>query len=641
MNREEIIEDFFRTLKICLNASSLYNKDHPYFIKAVNEFKEKSDSTLQSLGRITISIAPDYLLIDGEKFAKSGLFDEIASFFHQRKIKNIEIKNGITSDEMILFISAISMRPKEIIKSGGVNKLLSSNKSPYILVEELDYTQLLTSGGEAAKDVWLYLLKEAVEGKDNKKFDKVTEHCDVAFSSLKMQDFVDDGNLGKNIQEFMGYLKANKKDDFVKCSKEVVKIILKEKGNASKEEVSKIKPVIDGMDSQNLSDALVDEISNDANFDALNFKLFSLFVDENKSKAIASTFVDKVNSSEPLKNDAKFKKKVKDLFTSVDNSAVSSVFRNSLSSIMENISFKGENLLDHVSMQANYETILLNMLNEEKNLKKIEGIVLRINNQWKNIVEFKKIDFIKDLLSVLKEKSANPDFALVLKPLYKEANLLIENMLFSSNAPTTELDQLFEGLKEKTSEKEYYLDKIFVENLTGCYALKILFNFFPLITSEFVDRLLLKSSDLEFVDKLIASIKNIDVSRRLDLYKRIFNSSSEMIKLEILHALRYEKEQDFDFLFEAITKGDSFIKKEALVLIKNDAATLEKVANMLLFMPSPWGTKNRLILENMSMIKELDLKEFKDFIILLSKKKFFWNSNIRKKADEILGGWND
>jgi hypothetical protein len=59
-------------------------------------------------------------------------------------------------------------------------------------------------------------------------------------------------------------------------------------------------------------------------------------------------------------------------------------------------------------------------------------------------------------------------------------------------------------------------------------------------------------------------------------------------------------------------------------------------------MHTAWGInkRKRITLENMRIIWELDLKEAMPQLTLLSKKKFFWNRQIRQNALSIIRGWN-
>jgi hypothetical protein len=68
---------------------------------------------------------------------------------------------------------------------------------------------------------------------------------------------------------------------------------------------------------------------------------------------------------------------------------------------------------------------------------------------------------------------------------------------------------------------------------------------------------------------------------------------------------------------------------------------LERQAiEILLAIPSPWGSKNKLLLENMAVTEEVGLREARYYLESLAKARFFWNRKLRQKARGILERWN-
>ncbi|MFA5200660.1 MAG: hypothetical protein WC442_07170, partial [Candidatus Omnitrophota bacterium] len=127
-NKDEIIDQFFRSFKVTLTNSFSYSKDHPYFIKSVETFKSKLDEILAVLNPFKIGVTNTGLIVDGENLNKTGFYDEIARLFHQRKIKSIEIGSNISIEELVGFFSVISLSQKDIFKKGGIRSLLKENR---------------------------------------------------------------------------------------------------------------------------------------------------------------------------------------------------------------------------------------------------------------------------------------------------------------------------------------------------------------------------------------------------------------------------------------------------------------------------------------------------------------------------------
>jgi hypothetical protein len=99
--------------------------------------------------------------------------------------------------------------------------------------------------------------------------------------------------------------------------------------------------------------------------------------------------------------------------------------------------------------------------------------------------------------------------------------------------------------------------------------------------------------------------------------------------------------QDNDFLFSILRQGDLFARREALGILIRDEKAKKGIFEGLFLIPSPWGAKNNILLENIMMADEISLIEAKDYLERLSKRRFFWNSNVRAKAFELLRKWHD
>ena len=66
MNKEEFLEDFFRAFKVTLTNAFSYSKDHPYFIKSVDNLKAKLEAALQFHNPLKIGITDKAIFIDGK-----------------------------------------------------------------------------------------------------------------------------------------------------------------------------------------------------------------------------------------------------------------------------------------------------------------------------------------------------------------------------------------------------------------------------------------------------------------------------------------------------------------------------------------------------------------------------------------------
>ena len=97
---------------------------------------------------------------------------------------------------------------------------------------------------------------------------------------------------------------------------------------------------------------------------------------------------------------------------------------------------------------------------------------------------------------------------------------------------------------------------------------------------------------------------------------------------------------DENRLFRILEGGSTALKKEALEILTRKKISREKALDNLFSVPSPFGTKNNILIEHINIVKDIDLKEAKDFLKVFSKKKFFWNKKLKEEALKVLNKWN-
>jgi len=77
-----------------------------------------------------------------------------------------------------------------------------------------------------------------------------------------------------------------------------------------------------------------------------------------------------------------------------------------------------------------------------------------------------------------------------------------------------------------------------------------------------------------------------------------------------------------------------------LAILSRDPQLRKEAVNVLLGILSPLGIYNALLIENLGLIDAAGFKEAQDFLYFLRNKRYCWNRNIRKIAQEILEKWN-
>lgn len=639
MTKEQAIEDFFSNLKIAFNISALYKKEHPSFIKAAKEFQNKVDAALEFLNPIKIGVTPCSLMVDGNLFSGMARYEDLANMFHQRRIMNIEIKKGVTLDELVVFLSKSSASQKEIFKEGGLASILGRENIKYISVAELDYSQLLEGEGGECQDVWVYLLKDAVANDDGRKISELADNFDNVAKHLKTEDLIKNEEINANIGKFFGYLKNNDNVKFSKCLKGMAKSIIRDKNLLAGNNIEKLKTFFDGLNENELSSVLSDEILHNENFDSLSFNLLCKLV-ENRDHEKIAILTEKSLKNRGINDSAKIKRKIEGLFSLPDDPVISDVYRSTLNGFLKDIVFDEKRVLDRNLMKLDYRFILLNLLETENGLEQSGLIIERLSQVWEEIIQDNDLEYLKSLFDILNKKRAIEGLGTVFAGVDKLISDYIENAMWDEHAPQ-EIGYFIDNLQKSSERVEFYINTIFNKNRINYNVLKFLLKFFPDSLPLFCSNLEGKNSDMDFIKDTIDAAGRIDSSFSIEILKRVYNFSNSLIKIEVLKAMRALSLQDNNFLLLILREGDLFVRREALGILIRDIKVRPAIFEEFFLMPSPWGAKNSVILENIMIAEEMSLIEAMDYLQRLSKRRFFWNSNVRQAADKLLNKWHD
>lgn len=639
MNKEEALSEFLKGLRIVINNASAYPKEHPYFIKSVNIFKQKVDTLFPFLNPIKIDITSNSLFMDEKYLEKNPLYVNLASMFHLRKIKSVEFRQGLTIEELVDFLSSVSLPIRDILKRGGLENILNTDKSSHFTITELDYSELLQDIGEEVKDIWGYLFKEALESKDLQKINKLADNFEGIVGRFKVKYLLEDEEVRTNVFNFLEYLKTKEKDRFYNCTKGLLKLVLRDKNIPQGATLDKLKIFLKDLNKEDLAQTFLDEIANNENFDYLTFTLFSRLFDEDTHKELAPVLEKNIKSIESLKTNPRIRKKIKELFSMPQGLSISTFYRQALSKLLETDVLQTGLSLDRNQAHINYYLLLLNLLGQEKDKENLNLIFERLLTECNKLIQEKNLEYLKLLLEVLEKKikedvSSGPG----LEKLEERISNFIENMLFEDET-AKDLGYFVNKIKKSVLGFDFYINKIFNEGRVNPYVLALLLKFFPENLPYIYEDLEKKYSDINFMVKLVEGLGNVDSRLSLEFLKHIFYSSNDIIKIEVLRAIVAKPKYE-EFLFTVLRNEDIFLKKEALSILAKDETNKKQALEELLCIASPWGRKNKQITENIMLIEELELKEAAPYLKTLTKRRFFWNKNVRNRALEVLNKWH-
>lgn len=637
MTKEEALWDFLVSLKTALNSAAVYFKDHPLFLKSAEDLKTKADSLLVFLNPIKISFSPDSLFIDGKNWEKAGLYKELASFFHFRKVESFQIKYGVSLGELIFFISKASLSPRDILKQGGLEVIFKKENISSVLVKGLDYSQLLSSQGKEYKDIWTYMFQEAAEKGSAQDISSLADNFGKIIEKFKVDDLLENEDLRKNIYNFLNYLKDEARDKFNLCSKEIANLILRDKAISKIDKLDTLRVFFKDLSGDELSDILWEEAASDKGFDALSFELLSSLLDKDQHALAASSLADKIKR--PRELDPRAARRLKELFFSAkDQTGAYDIYRKNLESLFKNtlLEKSGSRGLNLESARASYHFLILNLLIGEKSKAKLSLLSERVKDELDSVIKNKDTEFLRHFLEICERRKKESIFTGIFEAVKNDALLSIENTIFQVS-DSGEFEGFLNLLNRSFLGAENYLNKIFNENIINSRALKMYFKFFPDRQDIFYAHLKIKSADAEFLRNLIEFVKEIDSDLSLEIFKNIFSFSHSLIKLEILKAMRELSARDENFLFSILKEENVFLRKETLGVLAREEEVKLKALKLLLDIPSPLGRENKFLEENINIVVEEGLVEpARDFLLALSRRGFFWNKKLRKKANSAL-----
>jgi len=637
MVNDQLVEDFFRSLKVALTNAFSYPKDHPYFIKSVENFKLKLELMLTVLNPLKIGVTNLGLVVDGKALTRVGFYDELARLLHQRKIKNIEIRAGVNIGDLIQFLSIISLSEKNIIKSGGVNALLEKKQLANFKIDELDYSAFLHGEGQECADIWGYMLKAAAHSNDTEKMGQLADGFGSFINRINEKDLLDAEGISSEVNEFLAALRGNDKEKFDKCSKDVFLWLLRNKKSLSQEKLIKLKPVFNGLSPDDFSALLQEGFIQEDNFDSLSLQLFSKISEQENSPKITEKFFNKVNETQELRDRPGVAKKIQNLLSTTQDDRLSAVYRNTLDSLVKGISFSGKLIFDHKLLKENYRYIVLSLLATEQDPDILQTASNILEKELAGALEDNNVSLLKDLWGVLiKRKKEGIKACIDLEESYSSS---VENIILNGSL-TLEQEFLLEMVSRPSQSLSLYLERIFVAEKVNIQVLNLFLKLFKDSLGVFYEKLDQKIQDTEFLGSLTDALSYIDTPVTLSILEYIYLSSNELVKSESLKAMHKLKKVDTAFLMRQLNTDSLLLRNGLFSVLILDPQAKKDVLGLLFGFNSFLGNKNKLLIENMQIAFNLRFIEAVSYIQQLSRRKFFWNKELRNKAAGILKEWN-
>lgn len=636
----KVLEEFFQSLRVAILNSSIYFSEHPVFLKSLKELVSRLNSIFNIISPLKIGITPNSLIVGDNIFEKTAAYLELADFFHQRKIKSIEFKKGIDLKELAFFLVQLNMPSKDIIDKGGLGNILKRENLRCVCVESLDYSMFLKDEGQECKDIWICLFKEVTEKGDAREINDFVSNFETIIKKYHIEDFLENEDLKKNIYNFLAYLKREREDEFRKCSKQLLKFVLKNKDIKDNKRINELKMFFNILNDGDLSDTLWDEILTDENFNSFGFQLFSQFIDNNKHKNIADSLADRIKKEKIISPHTKGK--IKDLFSVSLSPVILEIYKKTLDTIIEKADYKNGIIFDQKLLEENFYSTLLNLLAIETKAERISAIVEKILTNWSPMSKHYEPRDVINLFTILKKKVSDyPFLSPDINKIIGKITELVENMVVNGKY-VTELDAIINFLDESVLGMDFYLNLFFNEKKLNPRTLQLFFKFYHNNPGLFYENIKANIADASFIKDAVSVLKEIKSHCSIDVLKYIFFLSNNFIKKEVLIAageLFSHDIQDEEFLLAILMKENFFFKKKVLQIVNKNDELKKKAAEILLSVSGFWVSRNKLLEENINLIKIFKLREAQEYLVKISKLKFFWNWAVRTQAREILDEW--
>ncbi len=636
MNKDEIIEDFFRSLRVALTNAFSYPKDHPYFIKSVEGFKLKLDGLLAVVNPFKIGVTSSGLVVEGKTLNRTGFYDELARLLHQRKIKNIEISAGFGLQELVRFLCVLSLPQKDIFKGGGLSAILNRENMAHFKVQELDYSAFLRSEGQECSDIWGYMLKEAVYSEDAEKIEQFADSFGALIKQASENDVFGNEGISPEVNEFLVNLRNKNKEKFDKCLNDVFLWLLRNKKTLNQDKLTQLKPVFGELTQGEFGDLLKEGFMQEDSFDSLSLQLFSKISEQKDTPKITKDFFNNLNQSPGLKDNPVAVKKLRNLLSGSHDDQMSAVYRNTLDSLVKNISFSGKLFFDHQALRENYRYIILGIFASDAGPDTLQTTSGMLEKELPGVFEENDMGFVRDLWGVLLKKESEGNGAY--SDFKRTFSVFVEDFILNRGLADGQ-EFLPDIVSSSGKELNIYLDKLFVADKVDGQVLKLFLRLFKDSMDIFYERLDQRMQDTEFLGSLIGALSRITAPESVSILKYIYFRANELVKIESLRAMGQLGKVDTDFIVRQLDSSLFALRKELFSLLRMDAKAKSSIPGLLFNIKGFMGSKNALLMENIQIASDLAITEASALIKELSRRRFFWNSQLRNKASKVLKEW--
>jgi hypothetical protein len=637
-DRDRVIRSFFQSLKVTFKMASMYNMEHPAFVSSVTDFQKKVEEVFALVSPVAMGFTPRSIYFDGRFWEGEKIYQELGRLFHFRKIKSLEIRPGLSPEEMFKFTSKITMPLKKVFQLGGPAKILEKEKIVHITIEELDYGQMLKGEGAEIADVWTYLMEEALDENDDEKLDQVTASFGHAIGKFNTDELVTNEELQKTFSRFFTRLKDTEEAKYRQCAKHLVKAVVGNRKMAHDAKFENLKLLVSGLQEHDLAETVWDQIIVDPRFDPLSFNVFAHLVEKDRHQKISTSLYDLFRGENPANRKSEVERKIKGLLSGRMSQLLPDVYRTTLGKLINEISFDQPMTFSHEALRKNYLYTLLNVFDWEKAPAEAGESLKRLDAEWNAVAEAKDFEFIRDLFLSLNKKEEILAGDELWKMNMARLAEFVENAILDGETDPL-LGDFVEGMKAPVLSVQLYLERMSFTGSFSALALRYFFRFFKdylFLLLEELEKLIRRP---EVYEKAVASLATVSSPLSIVVLKKIYDLGSRDLKIAVLGAMRKIAETDVRFLAEILRTNDPEIQGLALGLLIRTEEGRREGFRVLFEIESPFGLRNTVLLRHIRIVEEREVRGAAEHLHALSQRKGIWNRGLRREAERVLEKW--
>ena len=638
MEKEAAIRAFVISLKVAFRNATIYSFEHPAFAEGIVDLRIKLDALFEFIIPVTIGFTPHSLFIDEQFYEKEKIFQELARLFHFRKIKSIEIDQNINPEELQVFIARISEPAKDVLKLGGPAAILEEEGIQSISIEELDYRELLQGEGEELKAIWMRLMQEALEEENEVQILELADNFAKVIKEFSPAEIAENPETKDTFKQFFSYLKDNEDERFTECGKDLIKAAMRRKDKTPEEAFRELQQMTSGILEEDLALTFWGEMLKDESFEPLNVKIFSMFVENKKQGRVNYQISKMFRSNEILNDNTQVMDKLRNLLDAPDTDQISSVYQNTLHTLLKQMTWEEERTFDYDELYRNSRFIMANLFENEIEPEAAIDLLKRILDQWDRIAEERDFEFLKVLYDDLEKRGHVVSGEQAYKTLHGRLCEYVENAILKGDLDLY-LEYFISKFDQSCHQVNVYLDKIFTEGKITPYLLKAYFKFHTEYLFYFNLNLDTYASDTNLIERIIEGLQMVDSRISFVTLKHIFKHKNPGIRRRVLEAMQAITLYETEFLLPILRDKDMALKAEALLILVKDESTRKKALNRLFLIHSPFGIRNKGIIEHIRMVGGKNIQEAKPYLETLEKRRSFWNRKLREAAAGVLEKW--